>query len=302
GRGGHRRSVQFVELGNEVTLASLVCEDLAQSDEVASVIRAVGPMIVVIPLLDGPQLSSRWGARYAAVLADDPGSAVLTLTPFGMAQRSRLPGQNLSPVVSLGKGPGRKTRERPLDPAAQGILLSASARHAVRRSFDGRRPGQNGSEFFDVTVHQIRASRARIGPPHSLASSPSGPLLAADELTILTSWAEVLAEALAVAAKGLQTLAAEAQAGAPRPADLRRLWPPPPAPPRHHGHIPGRPNGRRCSRRLATGCRASRSPRQPAGPAAPRQAGPRGAAIDAPAAPGPAGGRKVVVLTSVPSL
>jgi hypothetical protein len=70
-----RRSVQFVELGNEVTLASLVCEDLAQSDEAASVIRAVGPMIVVIPLLDGPQLSSRWGARYAAILADDPGSA-----------------------------------------------------------------------------------------------------------------------------------------------------------------------------------------------------------------------------------
>ena len=44
-----RRSVQFVELGDGVMLASLVCEDLAQTDEVASVIRAVGPMIVVIP-------------------------------------------------------------------------------------------------------------------------------------------------------------------------------------------------------------------------------------------------------------
>jgi hypothetical protein len=216
-----RRSVQLVELGNEVTLASLVCEDLAQSDEVASVIRAVGPMIVVIPVLDGPQLSSRWGARYAAALADDPGSAVLTLTSFGMAQRSRLPGQNPSPVVALWKGPGQQTREIPLDPGAQGILLSASARHAVRRSFDGRRPGRNGSEFFDVTVHQIRASRAGIGPPHSLAGSPSGPLLAADELTILMSWAEVLAEALAVAPKRIQTLAADAQAGAPWRGELR---------------------------------------------------------------------------------
>ena len=41
------RSVQFVELCDGVTLASLVCEDLAQTDEVASVIRSVGPMIVV---------------------------------------------------------------------------------------------------------------------------------------------------------------------------------------------------------------------------------------------------------------
>ena len=57
-----RRSVQFVELGDGVTLASLVCEDLAQTDDVADVIRSVGPMIVVTPLLDGPQLGSRWAA------------------------------------------------------------------------------------------------------------------------------------------------------------------------------------------------------------------------------------------------
>ena len=122
-----RRSVQFVELGGGVTLASLVCEDLAQTDEVASVIRSVGPMIVVTPLLDGPQLSSRWAARYASILADDPGSAVLTLTSFGMAQRSRPPGHNPSPVVALWKGPGQQAREIPLDPGAHGILLSAAA-------------------------------------------------------------------------------------------------------------------------------------------------------------------------------
>ena len=133
------RSVQFVEFGDGVTLASLVCEDLAQTDDVASVIRSVGPMIVVTPLLDGPQLSSRWAARYASVLADDPGSAVLTLTSFGMAQRSGLPGQNPSPVVALWKSPGQQTREISLEPGAQGILLSASIARATRRSFDGRR-------------------------------------------------------------------------------------------------------------------------------------------------------------------
>jgi hypothetical protein len=93
-----RRSVQFVEVGEGSTFVSLVCEDLAQIDDVADVLRSVGPMIVITPLLDGPQLSSSWAARYASVLADDPGSTVLTLTSFGMARPSRPPGQMSSPA------------------------------------------------------------------------------------------------------------------------------------------------------------------------------------------------------------
>src|SRR5262249_33359782 len=238
GRGGHRRSVQFVELGNEVTLASLVCEDLAQSDEVASVIRAVGPMIVVTPLLDGPQLSSRWGARYASVLADDPGSAVLTLTSFGMAQRARLPGQDPSPVVALWKGPGQGTREIPLEPGAQGILLSATADGPPRRSLAGRRPAENGSEFFDVSICQVRASSIGSGPPDSLAGSPSRPVLEAGELTILTSWAEAVAEALVFATQRIEAVPADAQAGAPRRAELRISEPSPPLNPAISGPVP----------------------------------------------------------------
>ena len=41
------------------TLAALVCEDLAEIDDVVEVLRSVGPTMVVTPLLDGPQLSSR---------------------------------------------------------------------------------------------------------------------------------------------------------------------------------------------------------------------------------------------------
>ena len=84
-----RRSVQVVEVGEGITIVSLVCEDLAQNDDVAELIRSIGPTIVSTALLDGPQLTSRWSARYASVLADDPGSAVMTLTSFGMAQRSK---------------------------------------------------------------------------------------------------------------------------------------------------------------------------------------------------------------------
>jgi hypothetical protein len=74
--GGAHGLVHFLEVGEGATLASLVCENLAQIDEVANVVRSVGPMIVINPLPDGAQLSSRWSARYASVLADDPGSAV----------------------------------------------------------------------------------------------------------------------------------------------------------------------------------------------------------------------------------
>jgi hypothetical protein len=214
-----RRSVQFVELGGAVTLTSLVCEDLAQTDEVANVIRAVGPTIVVTPLLDGPQLGSRWGARYAGVLADDPGSAVLTLTSFGMAQRSRPPGRSPSRVVALWKGPGQRAREIPLDPGAHGILLSASVGPAIRRSFDGRRPGHDGSQFSGVSVHQIRASGTGTQPSRAPAipapATPADQLrLPAEELTILTSWAEAMAEVLAFAPTTIEELAADAQSGA----------------------------------------------------------------------------------------
>src|SRR5215813_12796296 len=100
-----RRTVHFVEHGDENTIVSLVCEDLAQIDNVAEVIRSIGPTVVFTPLLDGPQLNSRWAARYASVLADDPGSAVLTLTSYGMVQRSRPHGRDASPVVALLKDP-----------------------------------------------------------------------------------------------------------------------------------------------------------------------------------------------------
>ena len=223
-----RRSVQFVELGGGITLTSLVCEDLAQTDEVAGVIRAVGPTIVVTPLLDGPQLSSRWGARYAGVLADDPGSAVLTLTSLGMAQRSRPPGHDPTPVVALWKGPRQHPREIPLDRGAHGILLSATADPAVRRSFDGRRPGHDGSEFSGMSAQQIRASSTGWQPPPAPAGPPPQPMLTADELTILTSWAEAIAEALAFAPTSIEALGADAQPGARWRDELRVCEPSPP--------------------------------------------------------------------------
>jgi hypothetical protein len=224
------RSVQFVEIGDGATLVSLVCEDLAEIDDVASVIRSVGPMIVVTPVLDGPQLSSRWAARYASVLADDPGSAVLTLTSFGMAQRSRPRGQNSSAVVALWKDPGQGTREIQLEPGAQGILLSASADRATRRSYDGRRPVENGSKLFNVSIYQVRPSTAspRAPAPEPRPDPPPRLKLDAEELTILTCWAEAAADALAFAPERIPAVTADARPGAPWRAGFQLPQPSPP--------------------------------------------------------------------------
>jgi hypothetical protein len=214
-----RRSVQLIDVGEGATMISLVCEDLAQIDEVASMVRSVGPTIVVTPLLDGPQLRSRWAARYASVLADDPGSAVLTLTSHGMARRSRPHGHESSPVVALWKDAGQGIQEIALEAGAQGILLSASTDRSVRRSADGRRPVENGTELFNMSVYQVRAANTGTAPAAAGASAP--PMLDVDELTVLATWAEAMADALAFAPERVEAVSAQARAGAAWRATLR---------------------------------------------------------------------------------
>jgi hypothetical protein len=208
------RSLQFVSVGEEITIVSLVCQDLAESDEIASVIRGVGPTVVFTVLLDGPQLASRWGARYASVLADDPGSVVLTLTSFGMAQRSRPPGREASPIVALLKDADLGFREIPLEPGAHAVLLTASGSRAIRRTADGRRPVETGTHYFGAAVHQIRASdvASSSSPPDAAATLPQ--VLDVDEVTVLTGWAEAVAETLAHAPERIPALVAGARPGA----------------------------------------------------------------------------------------
>jgi hypothetical protein len=208
-----RRAIEFVEVA-ELTLVSLVCEDLAQHDDIAELVRSVGPTVVFAVLLDGPQLTSRWTARYASVLADDPGSAVLTLTSFGMVQRSRPPHRDVSPIIALSRDPARGFREIPLEAGAQGVVLTVCMTRATRRSADGRRPVDNGTHAFDVAVHQVRAANTR--PEQT--PRPGGPRadrpLDVEDLTVLTCWAEGAAEALAHAPERAAAVVADGRAGA----------------------------------------------------------------------------------------
>jgi hypothetical protein len=79
------REFMFCSLGKGRVISVLVCEDLARPDPVGDLIRAVAPNLVIALLMDGPQLKTRWPARYAASLASDPGSSVLSVTSIGMS-------------------------------------------------------------------------------------------------------------------------------------------------------------------------------------------------------------------------
>jgi hypothetical protein len=80
------RRIHFTSVGTDLLYAVLICEDLARQDPVVNLVRSVGPNLVFALLLDGPQNLDRWSAQYASVLADDPGTSVLTLTSAGMVR------------------------------------------------------------------------------------------------------------------------------------------------------------------------------------------------------------------------
>jgi hypothetical protein len=123
-------------------------------------------------------------------------------------------------VIALWRDPAGGTREIPLEGDAQGVLLSASADVTTRHSRDGRWPAENCTEFFDVGVSQVRAARSGSTSPRSGSARAVPPLLEGDELTILTSWAEAVAEALATAPQRVDAVLADAQPAAPWRAAL----------------------------------------------------------------------------------
>ena len=208
-----RRSLQFLELSQGLTIVAVVCEDLARLDEVADLVRDVGPTLVVTILLDGPQLASRWTARYASVLADDPGTAVLTLSAHGMVQRSRPPGVAPSTVVALWKDPTRGLREISLGDGEHGVLMSMAATRARRRCADGRTPLDNSTGLVVAGVHgvtDVPAERARTEAEAPVAAAA----LDGADLTIVTAWADVIADALEHAPSAVEGLLAEARPGA----------------------------------------------------------------------------------------
>ena len=81
------RKLPFMVMRDQWTVTALICEDLARADPGQRVVRAIGPNLVLSLVMDGPQLPYRWSSMYATVLAEDPGSSVLTLSSLGLIKR-----------------------------------------------------------------------------------------------------------------------------------------------------------------------------------------------------------------------
>ena len=133
------RSLDVLVLRGGATVTTLICEDLARSDPCQELVRGIGPNFVVALLMDGPQIRSRWPARYGTVLADDPGSSVLTVTSLGLIQRSNETGA-FAPANQIGlfQDDTGKMTEIQMPSWAQAMCLTLQPTKLHERTLDGR--------------------------------------------------------------------------------------------------------------------------------------------------------------------
>jgi hypothetical protein len=138
----------------------------------------------------------------------------MTLTSYGMVQRSRPRGRRASPVIALWKDPTRGVREIPLEEGAHAVLLTVCTDRATRRSADARTPVDNSMHCFDVAVHQVRASPTGSRPQSPPAVHAASHVLETEDLSVLTAWAEAVVEAVTHAPERTAEVLAEARPGA----------------------------------------------------------------------------------------
>jgi hypothetical protein len=135
------REFMFYALGDGLVFSTLICEDLARPDPVGDLLRAVGPNLVIALLLDGPQIKERWPGRYAASLANDPGSTVLSVTSFGMSAKSHVsdPKKDRKRIVALWQSPSKnESKEIELPDGASALFLSFERMTRKEWVADGR--------------------------------------------------------------------------------------------------------------------------------------------------------------------
>lgn len=112
------------------------------------------------------------------------------------------------------KDPTRGLREISLEPLADAVLLTACADRTSRRTIDGRAPVATVSHLYDVSVNQVRAATTGGGPlPHRPATQTAA-VVDTVNLSVLTSWTQAMAEAVASAPEHAAAVLASAQAGA----------------------------------------------------------------------------------------
>lgn len=153
------RSLDVLVYRNNTTLTTLICEDLARVDPCQAVVRGVGPNLLIALLMDGPQLGERWSGRYATVLAEDPGTSVLTLTSFGLMarQNDKLLFDQCS-SIALWKDEKSGVRKLELNREADALVLELEAENKEEHTLDGRRDGGSAVRWDYVSHAPIKAT------------------------------------------------------------------------------------------------------------------------------------------------
>ena len=134
-----QRKVTFINIGENVTICPLICEDLARQEPISDLIRAVGPTLVVSVLMDGPQLGDRWSASYAGILADDPRSSMLTLSCAGLVDRWKSSYRDSPRVVAYWKDNLSYRQEIELEKEKEAIVLYLNSKTIKEVTADGRK-------------------------------------------------------------------------------------------------------------------------------------------------------------------
>jgi hypothetical protein len=190
-----QRRLTFLAPTGWLALTPLICEDLAQLEPVSDLIRGVGPTLLIALLLDGPQLKERWSARYAGVFADDPGTAVLTVTALGMAERSRknvTDGGRGNRTAALWKDQltGWQTFDIPSDAGALLVTISASWREEF--TADGRSDYKSASVFsFEGVRFQPFSTEDHSDASSGTTGRPIRSLDPDQRQRLLASWADI---------------------------------------------------------------------------------------------------------------
>ncbi|HJR07056.1 MAG TPA: hypothetical protein VJ842_07360 [Pyrinomonadaceae bacterium] len=153
------RKVTFINIGENLTICPLICEDLARQEPIADLVRTVGPSLVITILMDGPQTSDRWPANYASVLADDPGCSVITLTSIGMVNRYQVPWREKSRAVAHWKEAQGIPTPIELDDDETGIILYLNVDVKKEKIADGREE-QVGTSYLTLGgINHIKDSK-----------------------------------------------------------------------------------------------------------------------------------------------
>ncbi|THD35425.1 MAG: hypothetical protein E7773_13420 [Sphingomonas sp.] len=154
-----RRVVEFFEPRAGTSMTVLICEDLARSDPCQTVVRSIGPNLVLALLMDGPQRRFRWPGHYAGVLADDPGSSVLTMTSYGLIARGAAADESQSQSIAFFRNSLGRDRELFLPAGFHALAVSLRAEPKTEHTLDGR---GDAAAAFIWGLHDVSAVKIPI--------------------------------------------------------------------------------------------------------------------------------------------